>query len=58
MLDLLMHLVWAVVLGALIELLDVWFPIWLSIGVSLVIVVLVCWFFYRFLGWKIWRLRR
>ena len=56
--DLLMYLVWAVVMGALIELFNLWLPIWLSIVVALLLVVLIAWAAWRWLGWTIWRNRK
>ena len=56
--DLLKYLVWAVVMGALIELFNLWLPIWLSIVVALLLVVLIAWAAWRWLGWTIWRNRK
>jgi hypothetical protein len=56
--DLLKHLVWAVVMGVLIEVFSRWLPIWLSIFVALVLVALLAWAAWRWLGWTIWRSRK
>ena len=52
------HLVWAVLMGVLIEFFNLFLPMWVSVFLALAVVVLFAWAAWRWIDWTVWRQKK